>query len=52
MLLLLGGAILAAVMLHSMRRENAMMLTDTRVAIPSIDAAAPVETKTATFALG
>lgn len=52
LLLLLAGVVFAAMMLRSIREENDMTSTTIKIAIPPIDAAAPMETKTATFALG
>ena len=51
-LLLLVGAVFAVTMLRSIREENMMTPTTIKATIPPIDAAAPTETKTATFALG
>jgi len=50
------GLVLGAIYLGSGKERKTMTLTPTssvhEVAIPSIDASAPTETETATFALG
>ncbi len=52
LLLVLAGTVFAVIVLRSAKEENTMTPTTTKVAIPAIDAAAPTETKTATFAMG
>jgi len=52
LLLVLAGTVFAVIVLRSAKEENTMTPTTTKVAIPAIDATAPTETKTATFAMG
>jgi hypothetical protein len=52
LLLLIAGAVFAAIILRSIREEPVTMPTPTKAAVPPIDADAPTELETATFALG